>query len=79
VVKADKQEGHLILFAEMKLPGEAWLEFKINKTATGPELIQRATFRPRGILGRLYWYSISPFHRFIFDHMIKEIALIKQS
>ena len=44
-----EQEGRLLLFAEMKLPGEAWLQFKIHEN----KLIQTATFRPRGLLGRL--------------------------
>jgi uncharacterized protein YbjT (DUF2867 family) len=70
VLKADKSSGHLILYAEMKLPGEAWLEFKIQNN----ELIQTATFRPKGLLGRLYWYGLSPFHYFIFRNMAKRIA-----
>lgn len=70
VLKADKASGHLILYAEMKLPGEAWLEFKIQNN----ELIQKATFRPKGLLGRLYWYVLSPFHYFIFRNMAKRIA-----
>ena len=69
VLYADKDEGRLLLFAEMKLPGEAWLEFKI----LDGELIQTATFRPLGILGRLYWYSVLPFHGFIFKGMIRRI------
>ena len=70
VVYADKQQGKLILYAEMKLPGEAWLEFKIfNNT-----LYQAATFKPNGILGRLYWYSVLPFHGFIFNGMINELT-----
>lgn len=70
VVKADKEAGHLILYAEMKVPGEAWLEFKIE----GATLVQTATFQPHGILGRLYWYSMLPFHYFIFGKMAKKIA-----
>ena len=69
VLYADKDEGRLLLFAEMKLPGEAWLEFKI----LDGELIQTATFRPLGILGRLYWYSVLAFHGFIFKGMIRRI------
>lgn len=69
VLYANKEEGKLILFAEMKLPGEAWLEFKIiNNT-----LYQSATFRPRGIWGKLYWYSVLPFHGFIFNGMLKKL------
>jgi len=73
VMIADNEEKRLLLFAEMKLPGEAWLEFKIDKNDT---LTQTATFRPLGILGRLYWYSVLPFHGFIFRGMINNIAKI---
>ena len=71
VLLADKQEKRLLLFAEMRLPGEAWLEFRIDENNI---LHQIATFRPIGILGRIYWYSMIPFHFFIFDGMIRNIA-----
>ena len=70
VLYANKSEGRLLLFAEMKLPGEAWLEFNISNN----KVIQTATFRPHGILGRLYWYSVLPFHGMIFKGMIDEIT-----
>lgn len=70
VLIADKQNGHLLLYAEMKLPGEAWLEFKL----TDKKLTQTATFRPLGVAGRLYWYLVTPFHFFIFKGMAKRIA-----
>lgn len=74
VLLADKKAKRLLLFAEMKLPGEAWLEFKIDEQNI---LHQTATFRPRGLKGRLYWYSIVPFHYFIFGGMIRNIARAK--
>jgi uncharacterized protein YbjT (DUF2867 family) len=75
VLKADKASGHLILYAEMKLPGEAWLEFKIQACDEGGySLVQTATFRPKGLLGRLYWYLLVPFHFFIFGKMARSIA-----
>ena len=70
VLYANKAEGRLLLFAEMKLPGEAWLEFKIETD----KLIQTATFRPKGILGRLYWYCVLPFHGYIFNGMLAKLA-----
>ena len=70
VLLADKKQGRLLLFAEMKLPGEAWLEFRIE----GENLIQTATFRPKGLYGRLYWYLSLPFHFFIFKGMITAIT-----
>ena len=74
VLLADREGGRLLLFAEMKLPGEAWLEFKLNNDEI---LHQTATFRPRGFKGRLYWYSMLPFHFFIFEGMIRRIATAK--
>lgn len=71
VLLADQNHKRLLLFAEMKLPGEAWLEFKIDDANI---LHQKATFRPRGILGRLYWYVMLPFHYFIFNGMINNVA-----
>jgi uncharacterized protein YbjT (DUF2867 family) len=69
VLYANKEEGKLVLFAEMKLPGEAWLEFKIiNNT-----LYQSATFRPKGFWGKMYWYSVLPFHGFIFQGMLNKL------
>lgn len=70
VILADKENGRLILYAEMKLPGEAWLSFEV----TDNHLIQTATFRPRGVFGRLYWYATSPFHLILFPKMAKALA-----
>ncbi len=71
VIYADRDEKRLLLYAEMKLPGEAWLEFKIDERNI---LTQTATFRPLGMPGRLYWYGVLPLHGFIFSGMIKKIA-----
>ncbi|BCX48156.1 NAD(P)-binding and DUF2867 domains containing protein [Haloferula helveola] len=70
VVLADRKAGRLILYAEMKLPGEAWLEFAIR----GGALEQTATFRPQGLLGRLYWFSVLPAHWILFPRMAKRLA-----
>ena len=74
VLLVDRKNYRLLLFAEMKLPGEAWLEFSIVKNENRCLLKQTATFRPRGILGRNYWYAMLPFHYFIFRNMLKRIA-----
>ena len=79
VLIADKQNKRLLLFAEMKVPGEAWLEFKIMKKDNKQWLRQTATFRPRGLWGRLYWYSVLPFHYFIFNGMINNIVKVKKA
>ena len=70
VLYANKQEGRLLLFAEMKLPGEAWLEFRM----IGDRLQQTATFRPKGLNGRLYWYGVLPFHGPVFRGMLRELS-----
>jgi uncharacterized protein YbjT (DUF2867 family) len=69
VIYADKDKGKLLLYAEMIMPGEAWLEFKIEDN----KLYQTATFRPHGLAGRLYWYAVMPFHWFVFNGMINNI------
>jgi uncharacterized protein YbjT (DUF2867 family) len=71
VLIMNKKEKRLLLFAEMKLPGEAWLEFRIDGNNI---LHQTATFRPLGVWGRLYWFGMLPFHLFIFRGMIRNIA-----
>jgi len=73
VLAADKENKRLLLYAEMKLPGEAWLEFKIFEKNGKNFLQQTATFRPKGLLGRMYWYSVLPFHYFVFDGMAENI------
>jgi uncharacterized protein YbjT (DUF2867 family) len=70
VLYANKEEGRLLLFAEMKLPGEAWLEFKIS----GQTLHQTATFRPKGVMGRVYWFMVLPFHSIIFQGLINKLS-----
>ncbi len=63
----------LRLRAEMRLPGLAWLELGVS---TGPTTtyIQRAVFRPRGLLGHLYWWAVAPFHGVVFGGMARNIA-----
>ena len=64
----------LALRAEMKLPGEALLEFRIEaRGAEGCVLHQEARFKPRGLLGLAYWYAVSPFHYLVFQGMLKGI------
>lgn len=74
VLFADKKNRRLLLYAEMKLPGEAWLEFEILSSETGGTLKQTATFRPNGLWGRFYWYSLYPFHVLIFRQLAKRLT-----
>ncbi|MEX2550418.1 MAG: SDR family oxidoreductase [Nitriliruptoraceae bacterium] len=73
-VEAFERPDLLRLRAEMKLPGEAWLEFRIRSDGAGSILDQRARFHPRGLWGRLYWMALVPFHGLIFPRMARELA-----
>jgi uncharacterized protein YbjT (DUF2867 family) len=75
-VEAIEPTSLLRLRAEMRLPGDAWLEWSIVRepNRNGTLFVQRALFRPRGLLGRAYWYSVAPFHTFIFGRLAKRIV-----
>jgi hypothetical protein len=65
----------LRLRAEMKVPGEGWLQFEANEGDAGStELVQTAYFAPKGLSGLLYWYGIYPLHGAIFSRMIDAVA-----
>ena len=69
---ADRAARRLPLYAEMKLPGKAWLQFRILDNPNGSHALEQlAAYRPQGLLGRLYWYSVLPFHGIIFKSMVK--------
>ena len=75
VLVADKASRRLLLYAEMKLPGEAWLQFRIVDQPDGSHAVEQlAAYRPRGLAGRLYWYSVLPFHGIIFKGMIENLV-----
>lgn len=78
VLVADKAHRRLLLYAEMKLPGEAWLQFRITENENGHTLEQLAAFRPDGLLGRLYWYAVLPFHFIIFGGMVQNIVAYRE-
>jgi uncharacterized protein YbjT (DUF2867 family) len=65
-IEADRM---LLLEAQMKVAGKAWLEFKIS----GSTLVQTAYYLPRGIVGKLYWYAVLPFHYLVFNDLIRNI------
>ncbi len=70
------QRGHLLrLRAEMKMPGLAWLEFRLETAPDGTSTItQTATYAPKGLLGHLYWWSVWPMHGIVFPSMVKKMA-----
>jgi uncharacterized protein YbjT (DUF2867 family) len=69
----------LRLFAEMKLPGRAWLEFQVEPTRSGSIIRQTAIFDPVGLAGLAYWYGVYPLHELIFAGMLRNIAKAAQS
>ncbi len=73
-VEAIEPSRRVRLRAEMKLPGEAWLEWIITEESHRTRVEQRARFHPRGLFGRAYWYALLPFHRFVFHPMAQRIA-----
>jgi len=79
VLVADKQNERLLLYAEMKLPGEAWLEFKIISKKRETYLQQTATFRPKGLAGRLYWGTLFPLHYLVFNGLANNIIKYKSN
>ena len=79
VLVADKAGKRLLLFAEMKLPGEAWLEFSIISKEGKSYLFQKATFRPKGLSGRAYWYLLLPVHLIMFGGMAGKIVNFGQN
>jgi len=74
VADIDPQRRRLLLRAEMKVPGTAWLGWSIKSTGDGSRLVQVARFAPRGVAGRLYWWALLPFHAPIFRRMANRIA-----
>ena len=69
------EDGRVLsLVAEMRLPGQAWLEFEVRPAPGGCELHQTARFVPAGLLGLLYWYAIHPLHLVVFRSMLRGIA-----
>jgi len=72
-VEAIEKNRHLLLRAEMKLPGRAWLEFRVDPEGEQNRLTVTAYYQSKGSWGRIYWYIFLPFHHFIFYDLIKQI------
>ncbi len=65
-----KENKRVLLVAQMKVPGKAWLEFDIQND----QMVQTAHFHPRGLLGRVYWYAVLPFHELVFRNLAEKIV-----
>ena len=69
------EPDHLLLLrAEMKVPGRAWLEFKVEPDGTGSVIHQTAVYDPEGLFGLVYWYTLYPVHGPVFNGMLRGIA-----
>lgn len=77
VEKAEPRQ-ELLLRAEMKLPGKAWLEYRIEQHDGETSLTQTAYFAPRGLFGLLYWYALYPIHSLIFSGLINRIQSLSE-
>jgi hypothetical protein len=76
------EPGRLLrLRAEMRLPGEAWLEWTVEPLDDGrrSQLVQRALFHPRGLYGRAYWWSVAPFHLVVFRPMAQRLVGVAEA
>jgi hypothetical protein len=74
-VQALEAGRRLVLRAEMKLPGRAWLEFLLSPQPSGRTLVRcSAWFEPRGLLGELYWWALYPIHVLIFKGMVQALC-----
>lgn len=73
------EEGRsLILRAEMKVPGKAWLSWEAEPDGDGTRLVQTALFQPRGLAGFLYWYVLYPIHGWIFSDMAHAVVRLAE-
>ncbi len=69
------EPNHLLgLYAEMKVPGRAWLQFEVSETDGGSIVTQTAIFDPAGLFGLVYWYALWPFHGYIFGGMLRNLG-----
>jgi hypothetical protein len=73
-VEAIEPARRLLLAAEMRLPGRAWLEFEVEAEDRGTRIHQTALFDPVGLAGLLYWYLLLPVHKVVFTRMLSGIA-----
>jgi hypothetical protein len=74
VAHIEPERRRLLLQAEMKVPGSAWLGWSAEPDGEGSKLIQSAMFVPKGIFGRIYWWSLLPFHAPIWKRMARRMA-----
>lgn len=78
-VESYEPDTLLALYAEMKLPGRAWLQFEVRGAERGSTVRQTAIFDPLGLAGLLYWYALYPIHKLVFSGMLRGIVRAMES
>jgi uncharacterized protein YbjT (DUF2867 family) len=80
-VESLREPNRMLLKADMKLPGSAWIEFRAEKDERSErtKFSQITYFAPHGLMGYLYWWTLLPIHRFIFDRLITKVAKASQA
>jgi hypothetical protein len=78
-VEQAEPDHRIRLHAEMRLPGEAWLEWELTPDGSVTRIVQTAEYRPRGLLGRAYWLGVAPFHRLVFPRLLAAIVADAES
>ena len=73
-VESIEKDRFLRLRAEMKVPGKAWLQWRVDEDGAGTHLRQSAIFAPKGLLGLVYWYLLLPVHAYMFSALANAIA-----
>ena len=73
-VEAYEPCRRLLLYAEMRTPGRAWLEFRVEADGGGSTIYQTAVFEPLGVAGLAYWYGLCPIHKIVFSGMLRNLA-----
>ncbi len=68
------QDSHLLLRAEMKVPGKAWLKFEAIPVGERTQMVQTAIFEPKGLFGLIYWHALFPTHTLLFGQMARRIV-----
>ncbi|MEQ7009946.1 SDR family oxidoreductase [Actinopolymorpha sp. B17G11] len=78
-VEVREPDRLLRLHAEMRLPGNAWLELQIDDDGTSRRLVERSVFVPRGLAGHAYWWLLKPFHGLVYEMMLRDVVRTAES
>ncbi|GAB4415772.1 MAG: SDR family oxidoreductase [Anaerolineales bacterium] len=77
-VEAIEENRSLLLRSELKVPGDGWMEWRVEIEDGKTRLSQTGYFAPRGFLGFVYWFALAPFHKLIFRGMLKSLVRLSE-